>query len=161
MRGLHPKLLERILGMDTVPTTIDDWYAKAAKFDANYHRARAISGRMRAAYVERKATDYIPTYRPPPPPARDPMAMDVDRLTTQQKEDHYKRGLCFECHLPGHRASDHKKKNTSSFPSKSFPSKPRSFTPKRSGYAQIRTIMNSLPEEEKEETLSKMEEEGF
>jgi retrotransposon gag protein len=161
MQGLHPRLLDRILGMDTVPTTLDDWFAKAAKFDANYHRAKAISGRIRASFTERKS-DHIPVYRAPPPPARDPMAMDVDRLTTQQREDHYKRGLCFECHLPGHRASDHKKQRnspSSSSQPRRFP--PRNATPKGDGFSRIRAIVNELPDDEREKTLNQLETEGF
>jgi hypothetical protein len=44
-------------------------------------------------------------------PFRGSDAMEVDGLTKEQKINHMRRGLCFECHLPGHTTNAHKKKN--------------------------------------------------
>jgi len=34
--------------------------------------------------------------------------MDMDRLSIQEQPNHIKKGLCFVCHLPGHRTSNHR-----------------------------------------------------
>ena len=36
----------------------------------------------------------------------DPNAMNVDRLTIEEQTNHYKKGLCFTCHQPGHIGKD-------------------------------------------------------
>jgi hypothetical protein len=40
--------------------------------------------------------------------------MDVDRLTTEQREKHMKENRCFGCHRVGHRAKNCRQKNPGS-----------------------------------------------
>lgn len=47
MEGIPSKLMEKIVTMDTPPTTILKWQEVASKFDNNYRRAKAITARMR------------------------------------------------------------------------------------------------------------------
>ena len=77
-----------------------------------------------------------------------------------------KKGLCFECHKPGHCASDHKAGGTST----STPPTPernqygRFLARKPTGkdtYGKIHALMAELDAEEKEATLTLMEESGF
>jgi hypothetical protein len=155
MDGLNSKLLEKIFNMETVPTTLAGWYAAAAKYDGQWRRAKAIIGKIKESSKNDKPI--APTYTP----TKDPNAMDIDRLTTAQHAEHMKKGLCFLCHKPGHRSSDHKKGT--------IPSPPRNnqgqFVPqKKSGadvYKRIATLMGELDEEEKAIAMTKMEEEGF
>ena len=48
--GLKPALVHQILGMDTVPKTIEDWYAKACHFDNQWLKVKAITV-MVASYL--------------------------------------------------------------------------------------------------------------
>ena len=48
--GLKPALVHQILGMDTVPKTIEDWYAKASHFNNQWLKAKAITVHSNASY---------------------------------------------------------------------------------------------------------------
>src|SRR5277367_409561 len=54
---------------------------------------------MKKTFVPR----YTPRYTTTP---RDPNAMDVDQLTTEEREQHMKENRCFGCHKVGHRVKD-------------------------------------------------------
>jgi len=80
--------------------------------------------------------------------------------------EHMKKGLCFICHKPGHRSSDHKGGRT---PPSSPPYSPPSnsnfrFTLKKTGAGAFTTIkadMADLDDEEKGKALKLLEEAGF
>ena len=81
--------------------------------------------------------------------------MDIDRLTLDERTEHMKKGLCFDCHQPGHVGKDcpNKKKNTT---------QPLNFKKKgTTTYATIRALTKDLDEEEKEEIRQYLESEGF
>jgi hypothetical protein len=80
--------------------------------------------------------------------------MEVDSLTKEQRIDHMRRGLCFECHLPGHTANAHKKK-------KNYQFKQNAKVFNKDAYGKIRMILADLDKEDKEEILKMMEEQGF
>jgi hypothetical protein len=103
MDGLNSKLLEKVFNMENVPTTLDNWYKAAAKYDGQWRRAKAIIGKIKTNIGDNKPVS--PQYVP----AKDPNAMDIDRLTASERTEHMKQGKCFICHKVGHRASDHKK----------------------------------------------------
>ena len=42
-RGLPPSLMERIYGMDTVLTRINDWYTRAINFKTQWDRADTVA----------------------------------------------------------------------------------------------------------------------
>ena len=77
--------------------------------------------------------------------------MDVDGLNKEQRLDHMKRGLCLRCHLPGHTAKVHKKTRNYKF------KKPNG----KGAYDKIRAVITELDNEDKEEALKLMEEQGF
>ena len=43
--GIPPPLMRRIMSMDTVPSTIDEWYKKAIAFQTHWERADDIAKR--------------------------------------------------------------------------------------------------------------------
>ena len=86
--------------------------------------------------------------------------MDVDGLTREQKKDHFKRGLCFECHLPGHTAESHKK--TGMFKTEAFKHYKKPYKSSGKGaYNKIRATITDLDDDGKEEALKMMEEQCF
>lgn len=166
MEGIPPSLMQKILTMDNPPTTIKGWYEKASIFDTQYRRAKAIvarakgnSGRTTGGNngkkynFQRNNPKYVPNN------SRDPNAMDIDRLTIQERDEHMKRGLCFECHKFGHRASDHKAGG--SIPQTQRKEEQKTPMKGKDAYMKIRALMAELDEEEKEIALKNMEDEGF
>jgi len=105
-RALNPRLADRILYADVVPTTIEDWYKRAIQYDANFRMAQAITQRGQNPFI-----NYNRNWRSEKP--KDPNAMDVDRMTIEERNDLMKKGACFFCKEQGHRANEcpKKKKN--------------------------------------------------
>ena len=100
--GIPPSLMKRIMSMDTVPSKIEEWYAKAIHFQTQWERAEEIAQRNRQPT---KGTYH--SFSSPTPRSRDPDAMDVNvikitRLTPEERKRCIEKGLCFCCRKPGH-----------------------------------------------------------
>ena len=113
--ALHPRLTLKILHAEEVPDTIEGWYKKAIRYDLNRRRAAELySGKKQKEtpkpYVGKEGYKKKWNFERP---ARDPNAMDVDRMTVEERNDLMKKGACFFCKEPGHLAADcpKKKKN--------------------------------------------------
>ena len=96
--------MRQIMSMDTVPSTIDDWYKKAISFQTQWERAEEISKRN-----SKPAHQSYHSFSTPAK-ARDPNAMDVDvikvgKLTAEEHKKCMEKGLCFRCRQPGHMSS--------------------------------------------------------
>jgi hypothetical protein len=164
MEGLKPKVLEKIYSLPAIPVTIKEWYDHATKFDNQWNRVREIIARSKGGPTPKK---HIPTglkysgYRDSG--NRDPNAMDIDRLTTEQSNEHIKKGLCFGCHKAGHIRRDcpensaYKKQEQTSYPNKFKNFKKTGATT----YAMIRSLYQELNEEDRAEVIKRMEDEGF
>ena len=97
--------------------------------------------------------------------------MDIDAMTTEQREEAMKKGLCFGCGKQGHLGRDcptKKRPMTSSTPlsyaSTWAPTLMNNQKKKMSGkelYAHIRNLTAIMDEEEKEKFYNEAEEEGF
>ena len=79
-------LMKSIYSMETVPTTIDDWYKKALTFQTHYEQAKKVEQQRR-----NPAGTYQPFATTPTVSARDPNAMEVDaikvaKLTKEERE---------------------------------------------------------------------------
>ena len=153
MEGLKPKLLEKIYALPTIPTTIDDWYTYASRFDNQWTRVKEIIARNKGTTYTQKKPTYAARYTG----THDPNVMDVDRLTIDERTDHMKKGLCFICHEPGHTAKDCPRKKPR-FPTNKFQNLKKTGT---NTYAMIRSLYNELNDEDKKICMDKMEEEGF
>ena len=95
--GIPSGLMKSIYSMETVPTTIDDWYKKALTFQTHYERAREVEQRCR-----NPAGTYRPFTATSTTSVRDPNAMEVDaikvaKLTKEERERCIKEGLCLRC----------------------------------------------------------------
>ena len=47
MEGINTGILQKIFAQETLPTTIDEWYTQASKYDAQYRRVQEILERRR------------------------------------------------------------------------------------------------------------------
>src|ERR1700679_2551380 len=162
-------LQRQILNLETTPADLKGWYEAAIKLDNKYRRIQRIIGRNNEQKpIDKGKKTEEPKRRWTFQAKKDPNAMDVDVLTTEQRDEHMKKGLCFKCHKPGHRGREcpgagetlvktppaySPKPNTYSTPNKKM-------TPKEI-YAHIRSLTTSMNEEEKEELDKLAEEEGF
>ena len=114
--------------LDTPPTDIKGWMKKAIVIDSQYHMTMEILGHRlnegrtststsnstgRTAWNDR-------TYEQRKP-RRDPDAMDIDAMTTEERTILLRQGVCFLCKEPGHMARDCKKKGKA--PQKKTPAK--------------------------------------
>ena len=114
--GLKPTLVHRILGMDTVPDTIELWYAKASHFDNQWLKAKAITARSNPSYGSnnRNNTGKKKFYQKPSlQKEKDPDAMDIDvvRFSKEDRDRYIKEGHCFNCSNKGHMSRECPNKN--------------------------------------------------
>ncbi|GLB45353.1 putative reverse transcriptase-rnase h-integrase [Lyophyllum shimeji] len=86
--------------------------------------------------------------------------MDVDRLSLEEREEHFKKGLCFECHKPGHRAADHKKGIVPEQKKYDFSFKREAPKTGKETHLRIKAMIEALDEKEKEECMKKLEDEA-
>ncbi|KAG5640197.1 hypothetical protein DXG03_000623 [Asterophora parasitica] len=98
----------------------------------------------------------IPKYTPP---AHDPDAIDINCLTQEERNVHMKKGLCFDCYQPRHRAVDHK--SGSSIPKKTTNPSTNQKAIGTKTYAKIHALLGELEDKEKKKALKQMEDEGF
>ena len=87
--------------------------------------------------------------------------MDIDYMSTNDRTDMMKKGLCFKCGKPGHRARD---------PQFHLEQQRGGYTPlqqplqKMKGkelHMHVRTLLAQMEEEEKEEIFNDASKEGF
>ncbi|KAF8234792.1 hypothetical protein L208DRAFT_1260062 [Tricholoma matsutake] len=149
MDGLHPKLLKRVHTMEMVPNTLEGWIKAASKYKGQWKRAMAILGKTRQ---NEKTKETMKKGQP---------SLDINRLTNQECMEHLRKGLCFICHQPGHRLSDHRDGKNPNQMGSAPPPYRNCFTQKKTGvdtYQKIHTMLDELDEEEKERALNLMEE---
>ena len=103
---------------------------------------------------------------------KDPNAMDIDAMTTEQRDEAMKKGLCFGCGKQGHLSRDCPTRKKPTATSSTPPSYASTWVPaststqkkKMSGkelYTHIQSLTVQMDEEEKEKFLNEAEEEGF
>ena len=100
--GIPPSLMRWIMSMDTIPTTIQEWYSKAIHFQTQWEWVEEISKRNQCPTQH----SYQP-FTPTPSRTKDPNAMDVDvvcirKLTPEERKRCIKKGLCSHCRKTGH-----------------------------------------------------------
>ena len=150
MEGIHTSILAKIFALDKVPTTVAAWYEKASRFDAQYRRFQEISGRKKGFTPQNRKSN-TPRYVQS---SSDPNAMDIDRLTTEEREQHMKERRCFNCHKIGHNARDCRSKNEGS----QYNGVKKTAATTR---AMIRNLVKDMDDGEKSKLLEEVVEEGF
>ncbi|KAF8223630.1 hypothetical protein L208DRAFT_1315901 [Tricholoma matsutake] len=127
--------------METVPNTLKGWIKAASRYEGQWKWAMAILGETRQNQKTNKTTK------------KGQPSLDINRLMNQECVEHLRKGWCFICHQPGHRSSDHRDGKN-----------PTQMGSKKTGvdtYQKIRTMLDELDKEEKEQALNLMEELGF
>ena len=101
--GIPPPLMRRIMSMDTVPSTIDEWYKKAVAFQTQWERADDITKRnsksSHQTYHSFSNSSNAQTHDP------DTMIIDtikISKLTLEERKRCIEKKLCFHCQKPGH-----------------------------------------------------------
>jgi len=121
--GLSRGLLSAILRRDSPPDTFNEWVEAAQKEQRKYAMIRAWvgldSGAKRVGGKTREEWRKLLTNtggRTHHTPARDPDAMDVDRirvnLTDEEMQRYRIEGRCFRCSAQGHLSRDCPKKTS-------------------------------------------------
>jgi len=108
MEGIHTSILSKIFALNKIPTSIQEWYDKAFWFDTQYQRFQEISSQNNGFTPQTRKTN-TPWYVHSP---HNPNAMDINRLTTEDRELCMKECWCFNCRKIGHNARDCRSKNT-------------------------------------------------
>ena len=90
IEGINTGILQKIFAQNPLPATINDWYEAATKFDSQHRRLQEIINRKQGIMgfpTQMKKTNtlrFSGSYR------NNPNAMDMDRLTTDECEKHFK-----------------------------------------------------------------------
>ena len=162
----------KILNLENPPKTFKDWYDWAQKID-NFRRMQCILGR--GNNKKPVGNDKKKEERPGQwwiIPRRDPNAMDIDTMTTEQWDEAMRKGLCFGCGKQGHLSRDclTKKKPTtanSTPPSYALTWAPASMSTQKKKmngkelHTHIQSLTAMMDEEEKEKFYDEAEKEGF
>ena len=153
---LNLPLQKRLLGLEVPPTTLQEWYDKATKYNNLFRTIQRITGRGRAnndkkEEPKKKAWTFT---------KKDPNAMDVDLLSTEKRDKAMRKGLCFGYGKHGHLNRDcpDKKKTTRAYTP--IPSTSKKMNAKEL-YAHIQSLTAQMDDEEKERFYDEAEKEGF
>jgi hypothetical protein len=135
--GLNPAIAKKIALSDNAPTMINGWAEKAIQYDTNYQLTMAMFGKQ--AYSSRSSEHWG---KPSSSSQKDPYAMDVDTMTTDERTMLMKQGRCFLCKLFGHMARDCPNKGKKTPP------------PAKKSVKDIHAMLTVLLTEEREELLA-------
>ena len=90
IEGINTGILQKIFGQNLLPTTISKWYKAATKFDSQHRRLQEIIARKKGITGFQIQMKKLNTPRFSGSYQNDPNAMDINRLTTKEREKHYK-----------------------------------------------------------------------
>jgi Zinc knuckle len=136
-----------IIRSENPPKTLEEWYTKATNFYIGHQRAQRL---FRKRDKPATTSSALPAQKKFSfPEKKDPNAMDIDRMSIEERTRLMKEGKCFRCKLFGHLSRDcpNKGQNTK-------------WTGK-SAAAHIRTLIASMNEEEKNTLEEKGEKFGL
>ena len=105
--GMNPGLRRSVMN-DELPTTNAALIKKAITKQANFKELKTLQNLYGGGPDRSKKNQ---SKKPRFNSNHDPNAMEVDRLSEQEKQRCYEKGLCFRCQEQGHRSRDCPKKN--------------------------------------------------
>ena len=88
-----------ILLSENPPTTLQGWYDKANTFHRNWKKTQRMLGRGKTSKAKKETLKKTFTF---PKCEQNPDAMDIDRLSTEERILLMKEGKCFKCRKQGH-----------------------------------------------------------
>ena len=89
--------------LDDPLTTLEKWYEWASHIDKNYKKTQRMLGRTQAKTMTQKEE---PKKKWNFSKQKDPTAMDIDAMSTEQQAEAMKKGLCFGCGKQGNHNAD-------------------------------------------------------
>ena len=147
-RETFPLGLQRpILLSKKPPVTLQEWYDKANTFHGNWRKTQRVLGREKLIETKKETprkTFFFPRQR-------DPNAMDIDRLTTEERTLLMKEGKCFKCRKQGHLSRDCPPRGTET---------PKPWTGKTAA-THIQSIISGMTQEEKDNLEKEAEAQGL
>ena len=154
MKELKPSILDRIYTLKKMSTDITRWYTQASQINNQWHWVQEIKARNKGINLP-KWQNHTLRYTNTNVNTWDPNVIDVDHLMIEEQTNYYKKGLCFNCHQPGHigkECPNRTKKTTQIWP----------INFKKTGKSVYATIQSLASEwEEKTILTQELEKEGF
>ena len=98
-------LQKNILMLRDLPTTLDKWYEWAIRLQNNFLRMKGVIAKTQGTHLplnDRKPKEKSLRRFYFDPGLKDPNAMDVDVMMTDERTELMKKGLCFGCKKLGH-----------------------------------------------------------
>jgi Domain of unknown function (DUF4939)/Zinc knuckle len=94
----------QLMRLETPLKTIADWYEWAAELDHKHAKINQAVEQTRGFSSGKDKAPQKKFYFPQR--ERDPNAMDINRLTIEERDKLLKEGKCFRCQRTGHRANE-------------------------------------------------------
>src|SRR5271155_3923395 len=155
MEGINTGILQKIFAQEKLPATITEWYERTLRCDSHYRRVQEILGRRRGTTSQAQTTNdmkkpFIPRFTLK---EQDPNAMDMDKLSTDDRTEHVAKGQWFK---------RHEKENLAQNPDEQKPNQKFGQYKKTAKIvlAQIRNIVAGMDPEEKDEVYEDIFEEN-
>ena len=143
---LPTPLQKQVMSSKNPPMTLEQWYEKATKFHSNWQKMQHIFGRKNNGQKNNSGKRKIsfPTKK-----EKDPNAMDVDSMSTDEHSQLMKKRACFNCKKIRHLSKE--------FPEKKAGNSSQQKKISKDTYMQIWIMIAQLPKEEKKNMLEEME----
>jgi len=157
-------LQTKIMSLPTPPTTLDEWYKWAVQLQNNYIRMQSAISKARGNHATTNANNKKTNDKGPrrfyfDHSQKDPNAMDVDAMSTQERDDIMRKGLCFFCKKPGHisKFCPDKNQGRSSPPPSQAPKKWKG----KELHAHIKALVAQMESDDVNEFFDESSKEGF
>ena len=162
-------LQKKIMDLPMQPTNLEEWYTWAIRLQNNYIHMRSAIAKSQAKGNPQRGNNMQNTRRPPAPapwrfyfePTHDPNTMDINYMSTNDRSDAMKKGLCFKCGKPEHWAWDpqfHPEQQRGGYvPLQRPPEKMKG----KELHTHVRSLLAQMEEEDKEEFFKDAEKEGY